>query len=186
MATKQEKIEAIYEKIANKDLKFWCRVIIETTWLQHSCSSWYDEEYTWIIYEYATWLDNCLGAWKVKEGSLLCPEECYLSSWECYNPDNLDFSDFKYFEWVMSVWESEEKKDTTYLYKIIWHPVMFGDVIDFIKNNNIRFSDLDFDNYFWISKSSQYIFEKLWKKLTAPIEDQSDECIDFVYDLIEE
>lgn len=112
---REEKIEFIYKKIANKDLTFWCRVVIETTWLVHSCSSWYDEEYTWIIYEYATWLYNYLGAWKVKEGSLLCPEECCLSSWECYNPDHPDFSDFKDFEWVMIVWEFEEKKHNIFI-----------------------------------------------------------------------
>lgn len=167
MKTKEEKIKAIYEKIANKELTFWCRVIIETTWLQHSCSSWYDEEYTWTIYEYATWLDDYLG-WKVKEWNLLGSEDYYLSSWECYNPDSLDFSDFKYFEWLAVVWESEEKKDTTYLYKIIWHPVMIGDVIEY---------------FYWDARCKDFVF--LWRKLKEPIEDQSDECIDFVYSLLE-
>ena len=166
MATKQEKIEAIYEKIANKELSFWCRVIIETTWLQHSCSSGYDEEYTWIIYEYAIWLDDYLG-WKVKEWNLLGSEDYYLFSWECYNPDNLDFSDFKYFEWVMSVWESEEKKDTTYLYKIIWHPVMLGDVLDYLWDKK------------WLMTIDRII--RHWKKKRLPIEDQDDGFIDYIY-----
>jgi hypothetical protein len=33
---------------------------------------------------------------------------------------------------------------------------------------------------------SQYIFKKLWENLTDPIEEQSDECIDCVYDLLQE
>lgn len=31
MTTKQQKIDAIYEKIANKELSFGCRLIVETT-----------------------------------------------------------------------------------------------------------------------------------------------------------
>jgi hypothetical protein len=31
---------------------------------------------------------------------------------------------------------------------------------------------------------SQYIFKKLWENLTDPIEEQSVECIDFIYDLL--
>ena len=195
MKTKQQKIEAIYEKIANKDLKFWCRVIIETTWLQHSC----------------IWLDDYLG-WKVKEWNLLGSEYYYLFSWECYNPDSLNFSDFKYVEWVMSVWESEEKKDTTYLYKIIWHPVMIWDVLKWISKDTIHIPDrcdycsheltynafhneytcpsplcwfrFEVDNE--IDDIRIYLVTELWKYLDRPIEEQDDKCIKFIYDMIKD
>lgn len=175
MKTKQEKLEYIYEKIANKDLTFWCRVIIETTWIK--------EWYIWIIYRYGTLIYDLSG--DIEELDLLWHNECYLSSGRCIIND-IDFSDFKYFDWLSVVWESEKKKDTTYLYKIIWHPVMIWDVIDFIKKNNIKKYILDSDSCFWILDISQYIFKKLWEKLTDPIEEQSDECIDCIYDLFQE
>ena len=171
MKTKKEKIEAIYEEIAEKTLSLGCRVIIETTWLKHSWASWYDEEYVWVIYEYATWLKSYI--WDIKEWNLLSSYECYLSSWECYDPDRLNFSDFKDFEWIMEVWESEENKNTTYLYKIIWHAVMIWDVLDFIKKN-----------ISWDSNTAEYIL-KLWEDFKAPIEDQSELCIDFICALLE-
>lgn len=51
--------------------------------------------------------------------------------------------------------------------KIIGHPVMIGDVMEYFYGS-VRFSE----------------WGKCWRKLTKPIEDQSTECIDFVYDLI--
>lgn len=175
MKTREEKIKAIYNEIANKDLTFWCRVIIETTWIK--------EWYTWIIYRYGTLIYDLSG--DIEELDLLWDNECYLSSGRC-DINDIDFSDFKYFEWVMSVWESEKKKNTTYLYRIIWHPVMIWDVLDFIKKNNIKKYILDSDSCFWILNSSEYIFKKLWENLTATIEEQSDNCVDYIYDLLTE
>lgn len=58
---------------------------------------------------------------------------------------------------------SENEKDLD----IIWHPIMIWDVLESFYWD-IRFSDLA-----WI-----------WKELREPIEEQSDECIDFIYNLI--
>ena len=157
MKTRWEKIDFIYEKIANKDLTFWCRVIIETTWIK--------EWYIWIIYRYGTLVYDL--SEDIEELDLLWHNECYLSSGRCIIND-IDFSDFKYFDWVMSVWESEKEKDTTYLYRIIWHPVMIWDVIEY---------------FYWDARCSDFV--DVWKNLKAPIENQSDECIDFVYSLLE-
>lgn len=134
---REEKIEFIYKKIANKDLNFGC------------------------LFKYK---DKDFAEFRI------C---CIKEGWWIIN----------WIEWggLKAAFRENFINNTI----IIWHKVMIGDVIDFIKKNNIRYSSSDIDNYFWISKSSQYIFEQLWKNLTAPIEYQSNECIDFVYSLLE-
>lgn len=69
-----------------------------------------------------------------------------------------------------SLWDEQTRRldiDT-----IIWHPVLIGNVLQFMK-------DLDWD----CIPNRIYI---LWEKLTLPIDDQSDDCIDFVYSLTKE
>ena len=51
--------------------------------------------------------------------------------------------------------------------EIIGHPVMLGDVMEYFYGS-VRFSE----------------WGKCWRKLTKPIEDQSDGCINFIYSLI--
>lgn len=66
--------------------------------------------------------------------------------------------------------------------EIIWHPVMIGDVIDWIEP-------------YWRGYAQDVKFSKerkrkiditllQWDKKREPIETQSDECIDFIYSLI--
>ena len=54
-------------------------------------------------------------------------------------------------------------------YKIIWHPVLIGDVIEYIRLKNIWDINPITDE---------------WDYPRLPIEEQWDECIEFVYNLI--
>lgn len=74
-------------------------------------------------------------------------------------------------------------------YKIIWHPVMIGDVLDWIYENDIDQVELHqlmerkkYTNFTYTPASVMVI--ALWKEKRKPIDDQSDECIKFVYDLL--
>lgn len=74
-----------------------------------------------------------------------------------------------------------------YAPKVIWHPVMIGDVLRQIRllagyaldNDLIKKSD------FWnVIAQHNYRITQIWEDFRKPIEDQSDECIDFVHSLI--
>jgi hypothetical protein len=69
-----------------------------------------------------------------------------------------------------SLWDEQTRRLD--IRSIIWHPVLIGNVLQFMK-------DLDWD----CIPNRIYI---LWEKLTLPIDEQSDECIDFVYALTKE
>ena len=60
--------------------------------------------------------------------------------------------------------------------KIIWHPVMIGDVMYYIRKKY-------WNNHSWFHNDRSKLID-LWFKEREPIEDQSDECIDYVYSLI--
>ena len=77
-------------------------------------------------------------------------------------------------EFTVSLWYTPE---------IIWHPVMIGDVLDWI------------EPYWWVFAQSVNLDIERTRKGTLllsvrkqkrkPIDDQSDECIDYVYSLIQ-
>lgn len=166
---RKQKINAIYEKIANKELSFWCRVLIETTWLCHSCSGWYDEEYTGIVYEHCTWLWDTRTV-NVSEYQIWD----LITYWVFAYHDSLEESDdvdmelYSSCDWSCGYGDTNgEAKDSTYLHKIIWHPVMIGTVL----------------SWYWTSNAQELINN--WNYYDKPIEEQSDECIDYVYSLIQ-
>ena len=99
--TKQDKINKIYEVIANKELSFWCRVFIDW-WLARL----YDITLVW------------------------------------YSIENIE-----------------------------WHPVMIWNCDKLIEK---------WPNYFdnWIT------ILDLWIKKDKPIEEQNEECIDYIFNLI--
>lgn len=161
MKTRQEKIEAIYEKIARKDLSFGCRFNIEN----------FD-----ICYEF--WHDVFDTKWE-----LLC---VYLDESIYWI---IDYKVLEAIPYDKELWElniDHEAIENEYAFdkwwekiKIIWSPVMIWDVLDFVYENEMT----KFENT-WISEIKEKII-KLWIwDLRNPIEDQSDECVDFVYDLI--
>lgn len=60
--------------------------------------------------------------------------------------------------------------------EIIWHPVMIGDVLNYIDGITPR------------TNISQNILDIvfIWWKKNEPIDDQSEECITFIYNLIKD
>lgn len=160
--TRAEKIEAIYEKIANKELTFWCRVNTEYWRIVSIVEETADEKWYIVVSEESLYNDEDIGA---------------------------------YYCWLRVRWlEDMESIDVA---KIIWHPVMIGDVLDWIEKK-------EFDihkpiPWFWFEEEEKisdesklyliqdYYIDNLisyWDKKRETIESQSDECIDYIYSLI--
>ncbi len=110
MKTREQKIDFIYEKIANKELSFGCTLKPFTFWLN----------------------------------------------------SDVDYWRFVSDDWIYQ-WDIEE---------IIWHPVMIWDVLNWW-DININLLDDRFTKLI-----------KCFTKKDKPIEKQSVECIDYIYDLI--
>lgn len=70
-------------------------------------------------------------------------------------------------------------------FEILGHPVMIWDVMDyFIKKVK---EELDNNRYFGkYAGVNEKIIILFFDKMRLPIEEQSDECIDFIYNLINE
>jgi hypothetical protein len=92
--------------------------------------------------------------------------------------DDLEFMCVWSLENWFNYWTSEYGLDEdTMDYEIIWHPVMFWDVLDYI---------------YW-KTSFSWVFLKwgidliydLWKEKRKPIEDQSEELINLVLNILE-
>ena len=65
--------------------------------------------------------------------------------------------------------------------EIIWHPVMIGDVLNWI-DNKMWISNQEYEE-FVINEVNMAIL--LWGEYLKPIDKQSDRCVDFIYSLIE-
>lgn len=122
MTTKQQKIDAINNVIARKNLNFGCRIFHKVDWKK--------------------WFKARIITNKIKRDD-------WIFYWVVLDSENA-------VTWI------QEKQ-----MKIIGHPVMIGDVMEYFCGS-VRFSE----------------WAKCWKKLAKPIEDQSDGCINFIYDLI--
>ena len=138
MLTREEKIDAIYKKIANKDLDFWCKI-------------------------------------KLKTG------ETDTITWKPIWP------------WITCLFFRQIRLDN--IEEIIGHPVMIGDVIDFIEKNTqeVKPEQTKWEGVIkiqlWCSRgkaieifTGHIIF--VWQNKRFPIEEQPDKCIDFIYSLI--
>lgn len=132
--TREEKLEAIYKEMANKEPTFGCKA-------KHTTKRW-------LIY-------NVILVWQ-------------MIYWE------------KYFVRSDSLWYDVEwvyEKDWTF--ETIWHPVMIWDVIKRIKENR--------EIIYWehlVKLLGQLSRPWLWRELGLSIDDQAEECIDYVYSLI--
>lgn len=129
---RDEKIDKIYEAIADKTLSFGCRIT------------------------YSNWVD--------------VPFEYVLQ-----NNDIIS-------KWIWLSWKVEELMiwDWFIITEIIWHPVMIWDVLDWLEKDLEKFYKA-FDN----DKTSIYDFMSKREYKRKPIEEQSDECIDFIYNLLQ-
>lgn len=106
-----------------------------------------------------------------------CKIQSYYSWYQdsiCLNEDNENiFVLFYNWEtWIINKSDIEELKC-----RIIWHPVMFWDVYQYLENNikeiknNLQPNNIDL--YVYLS----YV----WKNKKEPIEKQSNECINYIY-----
>lgn len=137
--TREEKIKAIYEEMANKELTFGCKLqVIESVW-----------PIQWVIFNV------------VSEG--------YKVLWD-----------------DRKITTETKNSDLT----VIWHSVMIWDVLDRYRTNNNDYKVWEIDPYDLKSYSAfqEYDIKRLlnlWTGKRTLIDEQSDECIDYVYNLIQ-
>lgn len=98
-----------------------------------------------------------------------------LSPWCCVEVKaQNEYGDFTY---RLCRWDERPEEE---IKEVIWHPVMIWDVIKRIKEN-IEIS-------YWehlVKLLGQLSRPWLWRELGLSIDDQSQECIDYVYSLIQ-
>ena len=171
MKTKQEKIDAIYAKIANKDLSFGCRILFKDQELDYESTTpdaYWDGD---TIQAEIPCDIKTIYMWKgdFRIIDIIIHDKPYNDGYNNLTYSEIfDFTDFS--ENDISCYEDSLYSTNIEGYKhaeIIGHPVMLGDVMEYFYGS-VRFSE------WW----------KCWRKLTKPIEDQSDDCIDFIYNLI--
>jgi len=152
----QKKIEIIYNKIADKELSFWCKVYyyaydkggeLEIDWIATICKEYYK-----------SWWWELTGDEEV--GNLI------------YDPIE---EEIWYYEYVRNHFEWYDKLIWKYAAKIIWHPVMIWDVLDHIENNNKLHSQK--------TKIVSKLFD-MWGEKRRSIDEQDEECINYIYNLI--
>ena len=116
-----------------------------------------------------------------------CIIEAYWERWVI-----LDYNWTRAYVWWFR-WDFEKFDDYQHLsiklwYEVIWRPVMIWDVLRQIRllagyaldNDLIKKSD------FWnVIAQHNYRITQIWEDFREPIDTQSDECIDFVYSLIQ-
>lgn len=166
--SKEEMLKVIYEKIADKTLSLGCMLIAK---------------------EQKMWIDGSLLLYKyVRSGS--SSSEWY--DWRKIQPWEMVFSDFRTWEFKFinlnsrssmyrePNFDEDESVDDDFVakhFEIIWHPVMIGDVLDWIHIN---------DKWYlpeWFDRSSITKLLRIYNKTRKPIDDQDDECIEFIYNL---
>jgi len=93
-------------------------------------------------------------------------DKCITQNWKAFYAKSMF--------WGKLFWDFEERKDWP-SDKIIWHQVMIWDILDWIEKK-FKLNIEEFDEL-----ESLFI---LWKDKRKSIDDQSDECIDFIYSCI--
>ena len=141
--SKEEKIKAIYEEMANKEKTIGCKYLVYEI-----------DEPDKIIEAIEEWINFTL---------------CFEDSVCATIPTEKDY--FKYYS----------------IKEVIWHPVLIGDVLRQIRvlagyaldNDLIKKSD--FSN---VIVHHTYRITQIWENFREPIEKQSEECIDYVYNFL--
>lgn len=136
--TREEKIEAIYKEMANKEMSFWCFAKTNEDKTEMICSKLTND---WTSFSTIPYPDG---------------RRCWFTT--IYNLRN-------------SEWINLDSKRT--IKEIIWHPVMIGTIFE-------RYSS---SRWFINSQFITKLIDK-WTWYDESIDEQSDECIDYVYSLI--
>lgn len=195
---RQQKIDAINDMIARKDLEFGCRILFKDQELDYESTTpdaYWDGD---TIQAEIPCDIKTIYMWKgdFRIIDIIIHDKPYNDGYNNLTYSEIfDFTDFS--EDDISCYEDSLYSTNIEGYKhaeIIGHPVMIGDVMDYFENIAL---DKIYD-YIWVKKEEipDLILQKtkdammkifpLWKQKRLPIEEQSDECIDFVYSLISE
>lgn len=182
MKTRQEKIKAIYEKIANKDLTFWCKF-------------WAKKEISWGHITFEKWFEFILIKSRKDEKILYAGENFW---WPLYFTD-FEFENLEIIWHPVMIWDVldwiENNMNNWRKCCECWADMNYNDEIYYCSNEECE-NEEEPENLVVLNKwdlvientrrDSRFINNDifLWKDLKLPIEDQSDECIDFIYDLI--
>lgn len=153
---REQKIEAIYQKIANKELTFGCKIQYKRS---HSNE--------WIV--------------------IRTIQNYHIRSWE------IRLSRVNGWLYIETTIQKHQILDSD----TIWHPVLIWDVLDYLEKKFFRFitseeeykETWDITSWlkYWLKKDEMNkILSLLWKwnDKQKPLENQSDECIDYIYNLI--
>ena len=161
MTTREQKIEAIYEKIANKELSFGCKIQINNYWEE----SWKETRSPRL--------------WRVGQSHKCIDDRIPRHYWIFYS----DTWTYAVTEFENHIFNERQGKNNTWelKYTIIWHPVMIWDVLDYVDN----FLNVCVLKYSEDLEVIRDIF-KHYKYKSKPIEEQSDECINFIHSLLKD
>lgn len=168
--TKKEMLADIYKAIANKTLSFGCRIenknwdpyedwiVTKFIALGSSSSDWYDEYIKFPNKNRMVFSDFRTG------------ELNYLDMFR--NPFKYDFKE----------WESCSRETIEKYYNIIGHPVMLGDVLDWV-DKKLKWVYKDKSIMSEMDRVFQYL-PQYWGLRRWPIDEQDEPTIKFVRDLL--
>ena len=174
MITKEQKIDAIYKKIANKDLNFGCRILFKDQELDYESTTpdaYWDGD---TIQAEIPCDIKTIYMWKgdFRIIDIIIHDKPYNDGYNNLTYSEIfDFTDFS--EDDISCYEDSLYSTNIEGYKhaeIIGHPVMIGNVLDYFWNKK------------WLMTLDRIL--RFWEEKTKTIEEQSDKCIDFIYNLI--
>lgn len=169
----QEKIDFIYKKIADKKIFQWTKIIKKEFFIESKEISVNKTEYI-----------------------VICPVDFFDSQYTriienefyCYK------ADFDWFETEVKLEKIKIENKWNIEYEVIWHPVMIWDIFDYISRKlvaKIFHSPNTSEEADELWKIASEFVEKKFLEITLlydykrlPIENQSDECIDFIYNLL--
>jgi hypothetical protein len=146
-------LDIIYQKIADKTLSFWCKLNIIYDDMDKAIFNW--------IY---IWYESLEVLWDI---------------WYVYQKPVVIWIQDKTFMKVYSLnschypWDVKKHNETLFSDKIIWHPVMIWDCLDWISNEYTKYEYIDSNKIC-----------NVWKDKRKPIESQTYDCIEFIYSLI--
>ncbi len=164
---KQQKLEAIYKEIANKEFTTWCKFIGRYWYLEHQTYPHtlsriekqfvQVKEFPFYSYEDTVTLVFPNHSWEFFYMWPVLHEKMFSRLRKRNNHGN--FCKFHTVE------------------EIIGHPVMLWDVLDWLEKNK----EID-DKRFEQALSGVY---NSWKHKRLPIDDQPEETIDYIYNLLQ-
>lgn len=167
---REEKLEAIYAKVANKELALWCKARI-----YHTNHPNLADKYFWEITKYI---------------EVVSMGNSHFENWQIVKYKDLQHSFLKEDCYGFEVFDPiilQNYRDC--FFKVIWHPVMIGDVMDYLEDKSrSQFDEEEEEEYFYSREEYYEDIAELsdcWGDKRLCIDEQSEECIDLVYSLIE-